>query len=107
MEIAKVSIDKIGLGSAPAFDDYKEVGDKLREAFSKLGFVYISDHGVDEELITRYGKIPSIDVKLLRYYIASTVIKIGMSTSLMSLDTKTDKIKKNILIWAQLCLKPN
>ena len=56
MEIAKVSIDKIGLGSAdPAFDGYKEVGEKLREAFSKLGFVYISDHGVDEELITRYG----------------------------------------------------
>ena len=54
MEIAKVSIAKIGLGSAePTFDDYKEVGEKLREAFSKLGFVYISDHGVDDELITR------------------------------------------------------
>ena len=54
MEIAKVSIAKIGLGSPePTFDDYKEVGESLREAFSKLGFVYISDHGVDDELITR------------------------------------------------------
>jgi len=54
MEISKVSIAKIGLKSAdPTFADYKEVGEKLREAFSSLGFVYLYDHGIDEEVVNR------------------------------------------------------
>ena len=56
MEIAEVSISKIGLGSSdPTFEDYHEVGLKLRSAFSKLGFVYLKDHGVGENVIERWG----------------------------------------------------
>ena len=55
MEISQISIANIGLKSAdPSFDDYKEVGTKLREAFTKLGFVYISDHGIDDAIIQKY-----------------------------------------------------
>ena len=55
MEISQISIAKIGLKSAdPSFDDYKGVGAKLREAFSKLGFVYIKDHGIEDATIQKY-----------------------------------------------------
>ena len=55
MEISQISIAKIGLKSAdPSCDDYKEVGAKLREVFSKLGFVYIKDHGIDATTIQKY-----------------------------------------------------
>jgi isopenicillin N synthase-like dioxygenase len=54
MELAQVSISKIGLKcSEPTFEDYQEVGLQLRKAFSKLGFVYLKDHGVDESIIER------------------------------------------------------
>jgi isopenicillin N synthase-like dioxygenase len=57
MEIAQVSISKIGLKySEPTFEDYQEVGLQLRKAFSKLGFVYLKDHGVDESVIERCVK---------------------------------------------------
>ncbi len=54
MEISQLSVAKIGLKSTePSVDDYREVGAKLKEAFSKLGFVYILDHGIDEDLVER------------------------------------------------------
>ncbi len=65
MEISKVSIAKIGLKSAdPTFADYKEVGEKLREGFSSLGFVYLYDHGIDEEVVSRCTFCP-LTVQLL------------------------------------------
>jgi len=52
MEIATIDVSKIGLGiEKPTFDDFKDVGLKFREAFSKLGFVYITNHGVDNRII--------------------------------------------------------
>ena len=54
MEISQLSVAKIGLKSTePSVDDYREVGAKLKEAFSKLGFVYILDHGIDADLVER------------------------------------------------------
>lgn len=54
MEIAKVSIAKIGLASAdPTLDDFKDVGERLKDAFSKIGFVYLCDHGIPDDVIGR------------------------------------------------------
>jgi isopenicillin N synthase-like dioxygenase len=55
MEISEISVANIGLKAAdPSYEDYWEVGDKLKEAFSKLGFVYIRDHGIDDVIIQKY-----------------------------------------------------
>ena len=56
MEIAKVSIAKIGLASAePTLDDFRDIGERLKEAFSKIGFVYLCDHGIDDDVISRWN----------------------------------------------------
>ena len=53
MEISKVNIDDIGLyKSNPSDQDYKKVGEKLFEAFEKIGFVYITGHGISNDVIS-------------------------------------------------------
>jgi isopenicillin N synthase-like dioxygenase len=34
--------------------DYGDVGAKLKEAFSKIGFVYLFDHGIEQDIIDRW-----------------------------------------------------
>lgn len=54
MVIGQLSVAKIGLKSTePSVEDYREVGAMLKEAFSKLGFVYILDHGIDAVLVEK------------------------------------------------------
>ena len=49
-----MSIAKIGLDSAePTLDDFRDIGERLKEAFSKIGFVYLCDHGIDDDVISR------------------------------------------------------
>ena len=53
MEISKVDIADIGLEvSMPSENDYKTVGEKLFEAFEKIGFVYITGHGVSTDVVS-------------------------------------------------------
>ena len=53
MEISKVDIGDIGLyKSNPSDQDYKKVGEKLFEAFEKIGFVYITGHGISNDVIS-------------------------------------------------------
>jgi len=54
MEIVKVSVSKIGLDSEnPTAADFDECGRSLFEAFSKIGFVYLCDHGIDGSVISQ------------------------------------------------------
>ena len=53
MEITEISIDKIGLKSPnPTDEDLKRIGQCFFDSFSKIGFAYIRDHGIDESLIS-------------------------------------------------------
>ena len=53
MEIAQISISNIGLKTEnPSKEDLAKCGQELFGAFSKLGFVYISDHGINGDIIS-------------------------------------------------------
>ena len=52
MEIPKLSVAKISLLiEKPSREDFESFGKELYESFSKVGFAYILDHGVDKKLI--------------------------------------------------------
>jgi len=52
MEISQISVAQIGLKvEAPSEADYRDVGLELFKAFESIGFVYIKDHGVEQDLI--------------------------------------------------------
>ena len=53
MEISELSLSQIGLHLTiePSVEALISCGKGLREAFSKVGFVYIRDHGISPELI--------------------------------------------------------
>ena len=53
MEISELSLSKIGLqvSNDPSTEALISCGKGLREAFSKVGFVYIRDHGINPEVI--------------------------------------------------------
>ena len=38
--------------SNPSDNDYKKVGEKLFEAFENIGFVYITGHGISNDVIS-------------------------------------------------------
>ena len=53
MEIKELSLEKIGLDlkGEPSTEALLYCGNGLREAFSLVGFVYIRDHGIKDNLI--------------------------------------------------------
>eukprot|EP00094_Tigriopus_californicus_P006531 TCALIF_06288-PA protein Name:"Similar to DDB_G0283291 Probable iron/ascorbate oxidoreductase DDB_G0283291 (Dictyostelium discoideum)" AED:0.34 eAED:0.34 QI:0/0.4/0.16/1/0.4/0.5/6/0/328 len=52
MEIPTVSINSIGLASdRPEHEDFLDIGNKLDKAFSEYGFVYLTDHGIDQQIV--------------------------------------------------------
>ena len=53
MEINELSLAEIGLyvTSEPSTETLLSCGKGLREAFSLVGFVYIRDHGIKDDLI--------------------------------------------------------
>lgn len=52
MEIPTVSINSIGLCSErPDREDFLDIGKKLDKAFSEYGFVYLTDHGIDDHIV--------------------------------------------------------
>ena len=53
MEIPEISVEKIGLlvKGEPTEEVFKDFGNSLKKAFSSVGFVFISDHGINENLI--------------------------------------------------------
>ena len=53
MEISELSLSQIGLqvSNEPSREALFFCGKGLREAFSKVGFVYIRDHGISQEVI--------------------------------------------------------
>merc|ERR1711860_137479 len=55
MEIPELSVEKIGLlvQEEPTAKIYEEFGQSLKKAFSSVGFVFISDHGIDDNLIKK------------------------------------------------------
>ena len=55
MEIPELSVEKIGLlvQEEPTAEIYEEFGQSLKKAFSSVGFVFISDHGIDDNLIQK------------------------------------------------------
>ena len=55
MEIPILSISNIGLHnkSNPKSESLISCGQNLKDAFSNVGFVYIKDHGIDENLIQK------------------------------------------------------
>ena len=57
MEISKVDVVDIGLNvSTPSDNEYNKVGERLFEAFEKIGFVYITGHGISTEVISNSMK---------------------------------------------------
>ena len=48
MEVPELSVEKIGLlgPDEPTAKVYEEFGQSLKKAFSSVGFVFISDHGI-------------------------------------------------------------
>jgi isopenicillin N synthase-like dioxygenase len=53
MEITQVSLSKVGLAASnPTSEDFSDCGRQLYNAFSKIGFVYLCDHGIDDSVIT-------------------------------------------------------
>ena len=55
MEVPELSVEKIGLlvPKEPTAKVYEEFGQSLKKAFSSVGFVFISDHGIDDNLIQK------------------------------------------------------
>jgi len=55
MEIVELSLRQIGINilSEPSTEDLLICGKDLRRAFSLVGFVYIRDHGIHEDLIRK------------------------------------------------------
>lgn len=53
MEIPELSLSEIGLHIAkePKDEDLLAFGQNLSKAFSSVGFVYIRDHGISQDLI--------------------------------------------------------
>ena len=50
--ISVVDISKVSLDNAnPSIDDYKDVGNKVKECFEQIGFLYITEHGISQEII--------------------------------------------------------
>ena len=57
MEIVNVSVSKIGLASEnPSESDFEECGRTLFDAFSKIGFVYLCDHGIEANVVSEAFK---------------------------------------------------
>ena len=55
--ISIVDISKISLNKPdPTVDDYKEVSLQIKKCFEEIGFMYISHHGIDQEVITEAMK---------------------------------------------------
>ena len=53
MEIAQISISDIGLRTdIPSKAGLTKCGRELFDAFSKLGFVYLCDHGIDGDIVS-------------------------------------------------------
>ena len=58
MHISQIDIGRIGLGAEnPTADDYSAVGKDLFKAFESTGFAYITDHGVQPDLVTKCMKV--------------------------------------------------
>jgi len=52
MEITTIDISEVGLKfENPSLEDYQKLAPLFRESFSKIGFAYISNHGIDQTLI--------------------------------------------------------
>jgi len=52
MEITTIDISEVGLKfENPSLEDFQKLAPLFRESFSKLGFAYISNHGIDQTLI--------------------------------------------------------
>ena len=57
MEIPRLDVSKIGLLSdSPSKEDINYCGIELFEAFSKCGFIYIANHGINDTEITNAFK---------------------------------------------------
>jgi isopenicillin N synthase-like dioxygenase len=52
MEITTIDISKIGLDvSNPSKEAFQKLAPLFRDSFSKIGFAYISNHGIDPRVI--------------------------------------------------------
>lgn len=52
MEISTIDISKVGLNvREPSLEAFQELAPLFRESFSKIGFAYISNHGIDQTFI--------------------------------------------------------
>ena len=47
VDISKVSLDNTN----PSIDDYKDIGNKIKQCFEQIGFLYITEHGISQEII--------------------------------------------------------
>ena len=47
VDVSKVSTIKPN----PSFEDYHEVGNRIKECFEQIGFVYFSNHGINQSII--------------------------------------------------------
>ena len=58
MEIPELSVEKIGLlvKNEPSTATYEAFGESLRKAFSSVGFLFIRDHGINQNLIAKAMK---------------------------------------------------
>ena len=59
MEIPELNLSKIGLLSKnePLEVDYNKCGQSLRAALSSAGFLYIENHGIDQNLIDKAMRV--------------------------------------------------
>ncbi|KAK8753577.1 hypothetical protein OTU49_000400 [Cherax quadricarinatus] len=80
--IPVVDLGEIGVGGPedPSEEDWRSVGEKLVKAFSEIGFVYLSNHGVPSNMVdevnTQSGKFFELDeTTKLRYKRGKTEVQ--------------------------------
>ena len=55
--ISTVDISKISLERpAPSNEDYKDIAKDIKQCFENIGFMYLSNHGIDNEVIEKAMK---------------------------------------------------
>nr|XP_053657371.1 uncharacterized protein LOC128706505 [Cherax quadricarinatus] len=103
--IPVVDLGEIGVGGPkdPSEEDWRSVGEKLVKAFSEIGFVYLSNHGVSSNMVdevnTQSGKFFELDeTTKLRYKRGKTEVQ-GYTTPGQERRCGLDRVRDREGTW--------
>ena len=112
MEISEISIQKIGLASAePSVEDYRECGQSIFEAFSKIGFAYIRHHGIEDSTVEKvfersrqFFSLPVETKNLVRNVKGSDQGYVARGQEIFDASEDAEKVRQLLLLSLPLVL---